>query len=845
MNKTKTTTKKSFAWICAVMFAISFPLVAFSGCGQKTEVNLSIEDNIEFVLPGEEYNLIVSDEKGQEDGISIFILKGKENAEIQANNKLVLKSNAVPETEIVLVAEKNGTKSKELSLQIAHIEPSQVVLQADKNICYAGETIDLQATAYPTNSTRGIQYVVSHPQIAKVEDGKLIVSSYAVRDNTFSVVAKSGNIESQPISFTVAEYSDDEVMGIQFANKELSNSQINMDTSIGKTSLKLVAKLAVKQGEELVEIDRNDIIYEIENSEIATISNNIVSAHRNGSTKVFATYKNFKTSFVLNVLMRPNLMNLPTNYNKNNNYYFAVNQKVSNFNPDIIGDNGCLDYTLSIFENGQQIAKFEHSNDEIKVLQENFDITYKKEQEGNSLLFSKTGSFEAVFASLSGCEIERESAKFLFEINEGVNVYTKEDFISKMNDSSFKVVNLMNDLVFANGQESIRSVGDKTLNGNGFTIDLSKQKIGVDENGVLAEYPDSAFITMTTNNIYEDLNATIRDINMVGNFGMLSAEEISELTNESPEDLRTKKSGDYFKKLSYRTAIMLNIEGIKDAEKEEGKLYGVVYADIDNVSLTGFFSGMRVWHVVDKSAKTEQGKASFRNLNFSNMFGDGLAFNSSQARVQNFHCGTVGGSAIVENEARNSHKAGKTLDEDMIIKLGEGIDCQNIVDGTALYMYYEMSDNPTSKQLFEIANGLSGIVSVFTSTKISQLQAGIIRPDYGDKEGQKEYQAKLAQIRSSKTNIFKDIDGTNYFNVLCFQTSSDLPITYDKTIEDLFVLYNDELVLKGIDTTHKYIVFEVYNLLKSVPSFEGLAERLKDSIKGYRIIVGNYNYIEK
>lgn len=91
----------------------------------------------------------------------------------------------------------------------------------------------------------------------------------------------------------------------------------------------------------------------------------------------------------------------------------------------------------------------------------------------------------------------------------------------KIADNSVKEINLTSDIIFANGSEIIKCYGDKILNGNGFTIDLSGQLKEKD-----FDYGDNCFIEFINADQTSPYKVEIRDVELVGNMGLLAQKNL-------------------------------------------------------------------------------------------------------------------------------------------------------------------------------------------------------------------------------------------------------------------------------------------------------------------------------
>ena len=124
---------------------------------------------------------------------------------------------------------------------------------------------------------------------------------------------------------------------------------------------------------------------------------------------------------------------------------------------------------------------------------------------------------------------------------------------------------------------------------------------------------------------------------------------------------------------------------------------------------------------------------------------------------------------------------------------------------------------------------------------ITQKTTELLKP-YVDTDREAEvYQT----LQKAKSNILRQ-GSKNTFNLLCFTRNGVEDILFDEINSSLIVDFNDEFLYNGIDTTHKFIRVNVYDILMSIDtlgqSIKKLLEQYADAIKPIMVYVTNFNY---
>ena len=228
------------------------------------------------------------------------------------------------------------------------------------------------------------------------------------------------------------------------------------------------------------------------------------------------------------------------------------------------------------------------------------------------------------------------------------------------------------------------------------------------------------------------------------------------------------------------------------------------------------------------------GRPAVNGLKVLNLFGDGLSFVGSHLNLTNYNIGAVGGTPISSSQTGNT-EAGINRDEKTSLNIYGSITCDNISDGTSIYITSEMMSVAGIANVFN--GGLSSIIQTVITLKGQELLA----PYIGTAEQNEYFQI----IENAKSNLIKKSGGVNQFNLFCFSRNGTEDIYFDEKLDGLIVDLNDEFFYNGIDTTHKFIRVSVYDVLMGIKSLGGLKDLImqnEDAIKPIQVFVANFNY---
>ena len=826
MIKIKSTSLlKAFLIVAIALFA-----VLLVGCGDKevTELRLSLTNSSKLSYsPRETVNLTIeANAEFDENNITLVVTNGNSDVTIMGSS-LVINDDAQPGQTITLYATYGEIISNTLTFSVAHIEANEITLNIDQDVFYSSEIIALSATYLPTNATRPLKYTIVEGQDkASIIDGnRLSINGNAQTGDKIRVCAKMGEVYSKSFEITVTALTDNMISGFMF-----NNSSLTIDSSIDSLSQSIYISAYV--GDDFREITTNLPTLTVAEGEdvIRIIDNNHIEALNSGSATISAKYKNFEEQqLAVTVNMTPDQVRLPENFREVADYNYAHSQAIE-FSPSIVNSHGSED--LKMMVSGTLNATFLSEDGVWKLENGSQDISY----DGKELTINTIGDYEIYFESLSGCAVEVQSPKMTLSINNGTNVSTKEEFISALSPREETVVNLTCDIFFEGGSEVVNAYGDKTINGNGFKIDLSSQLTDAEMAKKGLDYGGSCFLNFYSNDNTTPYNVLLQDLEIVGNVGMLSLEEFAKYKGDSEEEVNnhlTSADTDYFTETGYKWA--LNFSATNSITPDGNTAYTYCMPVVKNVTISQFTCGISFEHCIDEvELGIQNPRAAIEDVTLFDLFGDGVRCMGSKISAGDVNIGTVGGSPF-SCSATDTNIAGIYRNENNKFIILGNIICDNIIDGSGLYVNAEIMATGGIANVF--GGGLSGIIN----TAITAMSAELMQPYYGTANESEMYQA----INEGRSNILNTQGSSNTFNLFCFTRNGIGEYQFSEANSALIVDLNDEFFYNGIDTTHKFIKVNVYDVIMSIETLGAIRDQVianADAIKPINIILINLNY---
>ncbi len=837
-SKSKLNIISVFMLIVMVFFAG----VMLTSCGKTaTTLTIAIEDEQESYNPGDIITFIFSaNAKFDSEDVTLVITSGEEYAEIDGQTLKIL-DGATPGESVVVQAQYGEILSNTLTISISHIEATEINLIAEKTNLYAGEVIMLSATYLPENATRDVEFsIIDGSDIAEIyDDNKLSINEDATVGSMVTVVAKMGDVSSEELTFTVVAL-EGEVVSVQFAQ---SNREI--DTTISGTTIEIDVEVWVITSEsELVSYKTNTATLSVasteqsvdENSEeiISIINNTKIEVLSAGTATLNLEYEygsvKLTDSMTITIKMPPDEVRLPENFEDDVNYNYAVNKAIA-FALNVDGANGNTDYTMII--SGDYSITYTCTADEGWTTT---DITKKVIYDGETITFTNTGTYQIYFSSNSGCVEETTSPVLTITVNEGVNVSTKEEFIEAFenedDEDANRIINLTTDIYFIGGDELLACYGDKSIYGNGFAIDCSGQLTQAERG---SSYGTNPFLKFNNVDQTTPYTVIIEDLELIGNVGLFTSEQLAEYKGTTSSYIQEQVEAgnrDYISQSGPYFAIQLyskyNItEGISGA-------YAYCIPKINNLTIRGYASGLSLENCIDEVELSGEGQIGVNNLSLYNLLGDGLRIASSQVNIGDCYLGAVGGTPIGVS-LDYARYSGVNRDENAYANIIGDIICDNLTALDSLYLVSQVMWESSVSQAVKLFNGVSGMVNSLISLKHEELNE-TYRSDAEARE----------RINDSLSNFMTTENGSNQYNLFCFTTAGLDNFNFSDENLALMTNMDEEFFLNGIDTTHKFIVLNVYDMLMSInrlgSTLKSIIEQYASTFQKIQVVIINLNY---
>ncbi len=744
----------------------------FTACNSD-KIKLTAENDATTLKPGQSIQLLVDNKEPE--NYTFNITEGENLATVSNDGVLTMKATATPGETVKIVAKKSSVTSNTLTITVGSINLTALSATASASEVLRNNSYTLTYTATPQNTTETISWhFIEGSNLAEIVGNRLIINSNATYGGTIKVKAQGETISSNVLEFTVVQYSSEglflsgddsvELLDAAQANHTYTIEVLNAGgQKVDNKGSELNFDFINSSDEELVEVTQSGY-------------NFVLKAIGHGTATLRITLGELYHDVEINCVKAPDAIYLPEVLQTKNNIEFktAKDAVIENFNFIIDGENVCEDllYTFETLDGSNWVDNANAG-------------TY-----ANGALTLKTEGKVKVTATSNSGSVFEKSASFIFDVNDGINVSTFEEFHDQVKASTGRAINIVNmsltdnklvpSFITANQQtaENINSKlsmdvtsGKLLLNGNGYEIDLSNlrclNKNEAQENiGSFIEIKGAA----ATGNTEADHIVKIYDLTITGN---VLIDDTASTTDDGVD-------GKFFR------AIDIGSNG-------EEVSYLV---DINNIKISKFGVGIRVAHAVSPNAENI---SKISNITVQNIWSNGLETAASQIVLDTLNIGLCGGLGM-EVTPDNFGDAGLTFDQNQDVKFIGNWIVENSNNGQTPYFDSLNFNGLTVPILIK-----SSLVSA-SDDKISN-----IRKYTGDPEAQEKLDEDyVINMIALKFNEFdKGLINGSTISQGVFSNS--------------IINFND---ITGIDTTHKYIELDL----------------VYQSIPVGKIIVYNWNY---
>lgn len=613
------------------------------------------------------------------DDAVIEIINGVD-AVTHTGTKLTIKDDVASGTEIELVA-----KYKELTSNTVKVTVSVplvgITLSAPKSFIPAGTFITLQKVLTPADAVADIEWVVSQgADVCTVSGDILAVNENAPEGSVIKIAAKSGDVVSNELTFTVGE----EVKSFLLL---LSENSLTIDRN-GATDTLL--DVEILDGHLQHVTDRTVAFEIISGAQYLSLNQSgntcyfTALGHGDAVVRVSLPGTNISTTASIKVIVPPNEIRLPEVFIERlgHDYNFSMINPSTNradrldFSASAIGTNICttLKYTFTHEDGstGDSVATWADGK-----------ITFKKQ-----------GRVTLTVSSDSGSRNEA-SASYSFYVNKGYNVrnYTELKNLLESDSYNGEIVNV------------VVTEKPKGANNYKYGYDLvPPTALKAASNQTWQDVLYNSMIYAKNKNVYINGNNHKIDGSQLR---VIPATELNELNNQgynfshisallliSPEAANaTQLSGRQHSVKIYDFEVVgntpINFDGALSGKVPLGSYntgiyigsagYEVVYhLEMKNVTASRCHVGLRFRHTVSDS--------TVEDINVYNCFSNGI---ETEASIITFGDMTFGkcGAAGLEMVPANSNKAGDAMNQAQKITFAGVIDAsENLNKGDSIYL---------------------------------------------------------------------------------------------------------------------------------------------------------------
>ncbi len=700
------------------------------------------------------------------------IIEGSEYATITEDGVLTVNSNAIANEVIQVISKTTEKPSNVVSITIG-TSLTAIEASANKSEIIQGQSAELSAVLLPETANTGkVEWViVEGSEACTITSNLLVVKETAEKGAKIKVKAVCDGIESNVLEFTVLSAKSEKLF-LSVANSLVIDKNSNTSPILQATIYDAEYNIVTDQ------ILDYEVISGAEYLEV-TSEDNVCSfkalGHGTATVKTTIRGTNYTATTTIDVIVPPTALSIPDVFAQRVNYQYNFSKVDSlPFVVTALGDNVCQDIEVTFMDQtgsmGASVATYENGQ----------------------ITFNKTGLITVVAKSASGSKNE-VSTSYTFNVNNGINVYTFEELQTLLASSTYngQIVNIVvlekpttdayeygydlvpavalddqSNLTFAdiNSRASIAANNKSVyINGNQHNIDASQVRtFGADDFG--ANYGHAKekqikpvlSISATQNGLALDVK--LYDFSVIGNCPINYG-----ATSEGTPD--SQYIEDKYALGVYGRGIQIGFEAIAVGVN----MKTAFYLDMQNVSVSKCYTGIRVYHVVNNGL--------MKNVKVDNCFSNGIELYSNVITLEDMTYGLCGAAGI---EVCPSHdmEAGVTFDQPQSVTFAGTITTTNYTKGDSLYMQnYTFSGVGVSAVI-------QGVVSAYGSN-----------PDV------------LSNLQNANGEfvfisfVFNDLTGTTEADMM-----NQALVNY-KNVDGAGIINANDLI--GVDTTHKYIQIDV------------------------------------
>ncbi len=350
-----------------------------------------------------------------------WVLTEGETLATVTNNILTVNTGAPVGSRIALKAVSGSIESNVLTL-IVGVPITDIEISAiGSTTVVKGNTVSMSSTVTPANASAvGIEWlIVEGADYATITDKTLVVKSTAPTNATIKVKARSGSVESNVITFTVAA-TQEEINATRYL-MSFEEDKLTLDkngTSTPTLSLGIY-------NYNFMPVNGLAVDYQIlSGAQFLSITPNgyscTLTPTGHGEAQVKATIRGTEVSTVatVKVIVPPTAITLPEVFRERPGFSYSFSRvDALDFVAAANGQNSCQDIVYTFAQQGNSGSVATYANGKITFL--------------------TTGEVTLTASSNSGSRVET-TATYKFNINDGYNVSTFEALRDLANDPAYR-----------------------------------------------------------------------------------------------------------------------------------------------------------------------------------------------------------------------------------------------------------------------------------------------------------------------------------------------------------------------------------------------------------------------
>ena len=517
------------------------------------------------------------------------------------------------------------------------VAPSAITLNASANTIAKGGAVTFSIAYTPENATLTDfdLAILSGADFAEVnnETKTLTIKSdaalEAINGKTITVVA---TLKANPSVMAVKVITVSEEASVTFLSCETINFVANKD------SQKSIVTEAYNWDGSPMDVEASDLTYTVQNSNVATVDEyGVITPKGHGSTVVKVAYGNVETECVVNVMVAPEAINF-VNLNEHVAKVGVLNYAKETDKYLNLGVEGLVKEGY-----GASTTKVQYKFESLEVGAPATVATYDEDNGG--IMFHTTGKVKVTVvsdSSLNDVEVSEKyevSKSIIVDVNNGMNIYTVADFKAYADDANAgKIANFMadvrltNDNNFGNANsvyEVLTLRGSRTIQGNGYTMSTEALTCVAQPEG--QKNPTFLHFLPLGTTVADSFSVGIYDLTMRGNIDTMG---------NAPAGSTGPRT--------YNRA--LEIAGPTLWEYDTGARGLLENVVVENVTVTGFMTGLRVEHAI---------AARIDTFYVANCYANGIENCQSNMTLKDITIGQVGafGVEITPDDMRNKETA--------------------------------------------------------------------------------------------------------------------------------------------------------------------------------------------